>query len=324
MEFRTPIHIKPSQLKIGYDSRGLVCGSCFAERIGQKMLAGKMPVTLNPYGILFNPASIIGMLDSLDRSRSFSERDLIQYDGRWVSLQHHGSFSSDKAEDLLQRIETATHLGHESLERSDYLIVTWGTAWVYEHPETGLIAANCHKLPQTRFHRRRLSPEEIVDLWGEPLRTYLKDKDIIFTISPVRHLQDGLTENQLSKATLIVAAHTLQEQFANCHYFPAYEIMMDDLRDYRFYNQDMIHPTEMASDYIWEQFCEWAITPTAIGTMHQIEALHRALAHRPIHPDSDAHKVFLRQLQMEIQTLSKTYPELDFSAEWESLSRPNL
>ena len=315
MEFRTPLHIKPSRFKIGYDTPGLVCGSCFAERIGQKMLAHKMPVTLNPYGILFNPASIAGMLDNLKVSRSFSKRDLIRHNGRWISLQHHGSFSADEAENLLQAIETATRQGHESLERSNYLIVTWGTAWAYEHTATGMIAANCHKLPESVFRRRRLTPEEIVRLWEKPLSTYLEDKEVIFTVSPVRHLRDGLAENQLSKATLIVAAHTLRERFANCRYFPAYEIMMDDLRDYRFYDRDMTHPSETAADYIWERFCEWTIAPAATGTMRRIEALQQALAHRPIHPGSDAHKVFRQRLRGEIQALSETYPELDFSEE---------
>lgn len=319
MNFRTQIKLLPAPFTIGYDSEGLICGSCFSERIGQRFIGGKMPVTLNPYGIQFNPISILSTLEELHANRRTDPNELIQHEGRWIDLRCHGSFSASTADELIQQIDTATLQGHNSLQDARYVIITWGTAWVYEHRASGRVVANCHKLPQQDFIRRRVSVEEIVSAWSLPLSSYLQDKQVIFTVSPVRHLRDGLADNQLSKSTLIVAAHTLVEQFANCHYFPAYEIMMDDLRDYRFYDRDMIHPSDLAADYIWEQFCNWVVTPQAQQTMQRITALQQMLHHRPLHPDSTTFNTFLAKIVSEIDALQRGYPRLDFGPEQEQL-----
>ncbi len=319
MILRTQIKLSPAPFTIGYDSQGVICGSCFSERIGQRLVEGKMPVSLNPYGIQFNPISILSSLEDLHANRKTDPNELIQHEGRWIDLRCHGSFSASTADELIRMIDTATLQGHTSLQKARFAIITWGTAWVYEHRATSRVVANCHKLPQQDFIRRRVSVEEIVSAWSLPLSSYLQDKQVIFTVSPVRHLRDGLADNQLSKSTRIVAAHTLVEQFANCHYFPAYEIMMDDLRDYRFYDRDMIHPSDLAADYIWEQFCNWVVAPQAQQTMQRITALQQMLHHRPLHPDSTAFNTFLAKIVSEIDALQRGYPRLDFGPEQEQL-----
>lgn len=280
------------------------------------MLQAKLPVTVNPFGILFNPASIASTIERLQTGVPFSENDLILSGDLWVSLAHHGRFSSSDKTQTLEQINQALRQGSEAIAQADYLILTLGTAWVYRYKQTGKIVANCHKLPASAFERFRLEAEEIVTLLEKALQPYLNNKYVLLTVSPVRHLGDGLVENQLSKSTLIVAAARLQERHPDtvC-YFPAYEILMDELRDYRFYQPDMAHPSDVAVQYVWERFSETALSPTCRTILQRIDALNRAMEHRPINPHSEAHRQFRARMKAEAEQLQAEFPYLDFSTE---------
>lgn len=280
------------------------------------MQQAKLPVTINPFGILFNPATIASTLDRLRCSTPFSEQDMIIHNGLWISLAHHGRFSSTDRSETLADINQALVQGTQALEQADYLILTLGTAWIYRYKATGEVVANCHKLPASAFERRRLTPDEIVNALEGALRPHLNNKQVFLTVSPVRHAGDGLVENQLSKSSLIVAAGELCERHPeSIHYFPAYEIVMDELRDYRFYQADMMHPSEVAIQYIWERFAESALTPACRTLISQIEALQNAMSHCPINPHSGAHRQFRSRMKAEAEHLQHIQPELDFSAE---------
>lgn len=312
MELRTAIKTKAAGPDIGYRSRGLLAGSCFAENIGSRMCSSLLPVTVNPTGILFNPASIASTLGMLREGRTFTEKDLIRNGDLWVSFMHHGSFSSADPREALDKINTEMAAGARQLAAADYVILTLGTAYVYERG--GRVVSNCHKFPASEFRRRRMTAEEIVELYAPMLESYLRDKNVIFTVSPVRHLADGFAENSLSKATLLLAADALCRRYGNCRYFPAYEIMLDDLRDYRFYDRDMVHPSPLAVDYIWERFCEYAMTAETRETMKKIAELQAAASHRPFNPRSDAHRAFLAKMLAETEKLQRELPEIDLGS----------
>ena len=275
----------------------------------------KLPVVFNPFGILFNPASVARTLARLDSGKLYEADDLTRSGDLWVSFDHHGSLASVDRDEALKTINQAVRYGARVLREAGYLILTLGTAWVYQLRETGEIVCNCHKRPAGEFLRRRLSVDEVVGVFAPLLEGPLKDKPIIWTVSPVRHLGDGLPENALSKSTLIVAVHRLIERYPQCCYFPAFEIMTDDLRDYRFYEKDMAHPSEVAVDYIWEQFCDAALDPSCTGMFRKIDALNRALAHRPLNPESPAYRAFRLRQASEVRSLQQAYPDLDFSRE---------
>lgn len=319
MELRTPIKIRPEDIGIDYHKQGLMTGSCFAENIGMRMRSLAMPVTVNPMGIQFNPASICRSLNMLAKGYVFTEKNLTENNGLWVSFAHHGSFSDKDKNAALQKMNLSAENGSRALTEADYIIITLGTAWIYERD--GYPVGNCHKFPASEFTRRRMETEEIVDIFSSALDTYLNGKKVIFTVSPIRHLSDGLADNSLSKATLRVAAGRLCEKYTNCRYFPAYEIMTDDLRDYRFYERDMVHPSELAVDYIWEQFCIYAMTHEAIKAMGDIAALNAAAAHRPIDPQSDGHRQFIAKMITEARELQKRHPNADLAGHIETLEK---
>ena len=316
MEFRTILDIPPYPFRIGHEQSGLLIGSCFATAVGERLASMKMPVNVNPFGIVYNPMSVIQTLEAIEKGTQFTERDLIEHNGFWFSLLHHGSFASPGKQFALSYINESVKKGMIALENADYLILTLGTAWVYELAETGKIVNNCHKLPARDFRRRRLGVDEIVSgfhrLFEKPL---YRDKKIILTVSPIRHLKDGLPENQLSKATLLVAVHQLAEQFEQVFYFPSYEILMDDLRDYRFYDRDMVHPSVTALDYVWERFRDTFIEEDSRKLFKRIEKINAVRAHRPFNPDAAQHQAFKNAMLAEITELRGQYPGIDFSEE---------
>ena len=243
MEFRIPVEIADPPFRIGVSNRGVVLGSCFAEHVGGWLRAGKMPVRVNPFGVLYNPASIAQAWLRLEAGPAFADDELVEYNGLWHSFLHHGDFSGPDRETVLRRIRAAWESGAEALSEADYLMLTLGTAWVYERE--GQVVANCHKLPAKTFVRRRLTVDETVGLLAERIASR-PELRVILTVSPVIHRGDGLVENQLSKASLIVAAHSLAERFPErVFYFPSYEIVTSELRDYRFYADDRIPPAPM-------------------------------------------------------------------------------
>lgn len=265
MDFRTTIAPpKGLQGTITHSRPVVLIGSCFTDNIGSRLVQRGFDAAVNPCGTLYNPASIASTLLDILYQRPFTADDIFEYQGKWHSLSHHSRFSADTQQECLDKINAATALAAEKLKSASTLIITFGTAFIFRHKETNQVVANCHKLHPDTFTRERLSATQIHGLWKKMIRELLArnpEMKIIFTVSPIRHLADGAHGNQLSKATLLLAVERLAEDFPeNVVYFPAYEIMMDDLRDYRFYAADMVHPSEVAVDYIYSLFSASVMT----------------------------------------------------------------
>lgn len=285
MKLQTIVEIVPSSWKIGYEDKILMLGSCFSDEIGEQMKQRNMSVTCNPFGTLYNPLSIANAIHS---SFVHCTSYIVHHDGLWHSMMHHGSFSRPTKEEAEEAVKASIETMQNALREATVVIVTFGTAWVYEM--NGHVVANCHKLPVDRFTRRRLTEEEIVAAWQPILERY-PDKHWIFTVSPIRHIKDGLHENQLSKATLLMAIEQLLDnrqsivpcQSSNRHYFPSYEILLDELRDYRFYADDLVHPSSLAVNYIWERFADTFCTPQTRNEMTLQHKRWKFEHHRPLH-----------------------------------------
>ena len=322
--FRTILDPTKFPFDISHEHSILCLGSCFAEHIGQRLINRKFETLINPFGILFNPVSMQISLQMLMQAYSFSERDIFTQQGRWNSFYHHSRFSQLSASALLEHLEREAEVARHFIDKTDRLIITLGTAWVYVHKERGEVVANCHKLPAEQFYRKMLSVPEIISALGPVIRQFQARREslqVILTVSPVRHIKDGLLENQRSKAALLLAASQLAEDLNYVHYFPAYELMMDDLRDYRFYQADMIHPTEQAIDYIWQAFLTSTISPETQDLFRIIEKVQAAVHHRPFQPASQAHQKFLRAQINQIDQLNETYPQLSFQKERQAFAR---
>lgn len=274
MKLQTIVDIQPSAWKIGYGDKILLVGSCFADSIGQMMAQRGLQVTCNPFGTLYNPVSIVQALQMIDIP------PLVEHEGLWHSMAHHGSLSRATEEETREAVRQSIETMQHALQEANVVIVTFGTAWVYEY--NGSVVGNCHKLPAEQFARRRLSVDEIEVLW-RPLIAKYPDKHWLFTVSPIRHIKDGLHENQLSKATLLQAVEAISNQQSVVSYFPSYEIMLDELRDYRFYAEDLVHPSPVAIQYIWERFAENYCTPQTRNEM-QIQLKQWKFEHHiPLH-----------------------------------------
>ncbi len=312
MKFRTEIQIPQASSQIEYSSKILSIGSCFALSIGGKLCEAKFEACVNPIGVLFNPLSICSTLERFEQRRLAKLDELQQGQSEWFHFDFHGSFSCVEPQQTLEKINHAVNLGHAALKQSDVIIITLGTVWIYQLAESGEVVANCHKEPSRRFTRRAMSVEEVVHALAVQVEKY-PSKQFIFSVSPVRHLLDGLAENSLSKATLRVAISQIAERYSNASYFPAFEILMDDLRDYRFYADDMLHPSQKAIEYIWSKFCQSYISPSACTTMQSVETIIRAAAHRPFNVESNAHQEFCRK-QLE---LIEKHPNINFGKESE-------
>ena len=278
MKLQTIVDIKPSEWKIGYEDKILMLGSCFSDEIGEQMQQRYLTVTCNPFGTLYNPLSIAQAIQMTEVPQ------LVEHEGLWHSMAHHGSFSRADQHEAKQAIRTSIETMQQALQEATVIIVTFGTAWVYE--KDGQIVGNCHKLPESCFTRRRLSVEEIVAAWRPILDRY-PDKHWLFTVSPIRHIKDGLHENQLSKATLLQAVEQIvlhsYPSPATRRYFPSYEILLDELRDYRFYADDLVHPSSLAVNYIWERFVDTFCTPQ---TKNELVLQHKRWKHEhhlPLH-----------------------------------------
>ena len=312
MKLYTTIDIAPSAKKIGYGDKVLLLGSCFADNIGAKFEEHYFQTTINPYGTLYNPASIAKAV--LDMGYGLSGRGLVEHNGFWHSMMHHGRFSHACKEEVVRACEQSRMELREALEQASTVIVTFGTAWVYEYE--GEVVSNCHKLPANRFVRRRLTVAEIVEMW-QPILAAMSDKHWIFTVSPIRHVKDGLHENQVSKSILLQAvdilismSHTLSlSSPSSCiSYFPSYEIMLDELRDYRFYAEDMVHPSQVAVDYIWQRFVDTYMTVETQNEMRALHQLWRDRHHRMLHPESPEAQQFAAHIKTRLQELQPRYP----------------
>ena len=305
MLFTTPVNIKPNK-SINHNSRIVMLGSCFAENIGKKLIDCGFNVVLNPMGILYNPISIHNALQRIIEGREFTEDELFYHNGLWASFMHHGSFSHSDKNEALRIMNERLHQAHQQLQNATHLIITFGSAEVYEH--NGQVVANCHKLPARHFTHRLLSTNEITtpyySLFPAPYSLLP-----IFTISPVRYLGEGAHHGQINKATLLLATDQICCE-TGADYFPSYEIMMDELRDYRYYATDMIHPSEVAIDYIFERFTTTYLTEEAIRTAEEIKKIKKSLSHRPLHPDSEEYQKFKKKLSQQIDMITEKYPNI--------------
>lgn len=310
MQLSTPIDITPHRL-IDYSRPFLLLGSCFSEHIGQRLLQSRFPVCVNPFGVLYNPQSILQALQRLWDNKPFTADELVHAGGLWHSFMHHGSFSSADADTTLQHINSAYSQSALRMADTKTYLITFGSSWVYEYE--GKVVANCHKMPQKAFTQRRLTVDEIVLPWKQmiaQIQAQVPDAEFLFTVSPMRYREHGPLAAGTNKAVLLLAVEQLTQQ-PGVHYFPSYEIMMDELRDYRFYAADMIHPSDVAVEYIWERFKATQLTREAQTLLPRIEHLTKQLAHRPLHPDSDESRRFQQKLQEEIALLKQQYPYLD-------------
>jgi hypothetical protein len=323
MNFLTHIEIPPSNLRISCGDSLLLLGSCFAESIGSLLTESKFCTDVNPFGILFNPTSIAMAIRQLLEPKERSAPDLFFYEGLYHSFSHHSSFSSVSEADCLHKINERLRNSSGNFQNINRLCITFGTAYVYRLKESGQVVANCHKLPEKRFDRQRLSISQITDEWEELLSTLFNKNEslrCIFTVSPIRHWKDGIHENQLSKSTLLLAIEQIQRRFPEqVSYFPAYEVMMDELRDYRFYADDMLHPSNIAVRYIQERFVETYMDVQTRTLLAEIEEIQKALNHKPLNPKSESYKHFVMQTLLKIERLNAKMPYLCFEKEMDML-----
>ncbi|MDO4881369.1 MAG: GSCFA domain-containing protein [Capnocytophaga sp.] len=318
MQFFTsvPITTINEEQKITYQSDIVSIGSCFADNISQKLTFYKWDVFSNPFGVIFQPLAIENLLKRTIFEEYFTEKDIFFYDELWHSFEVHSECSFLKKEDILIYLNKKIEEFSLKIEKSTHFIITLGTAWAYWHKENKYFVANCHKVPQREFQKKVLSVTQILDSL-QKIESYIKQKNpkinIIFTISPVRHLKDGFVENQYSKSLLFCALHQfLEDKKNNCFYFPAYEILMDELRDYRFYAEDLVHPSAQAIEYIWERFLQTFIHSNCLETMKEVKAITQGLAHRAQNPNSPKHQLFLQNIHKKIEKLQKQNPKIKF------------
>ena len=316
MDFRLEFTPKAFNQKINHQHSLFLIGSCFTENIGSKLKQLKFSVLENPNGILFNPVSIVNAIDSYILNKQYKEADLFYQNESWNSWQHHSRFSNPDKEQCLSIINQSQAAAHNFLKTADWLLITLGSAFVYEL-DNGNVVANCHKVPTDKFNKKLLAVEEVTGLLNEILQklaSFNPSLKIIFTISPVRHLRDGFVENNRSKATLIHAVHWLTND-ESVFYFPAYELVIDDLRDYRFYAEDMVHPNYAATNYVWEKFIAACINEQSQQLMKEINVINAAKNHKPFNPSSDAHRKFLKLNLEKVMQLQKQYPYVSFKEE---------
>lgn len=317
MDFRTIIDIPKVNFDISHNNKCLFLGSCFAENIGDKLIDTKIPTSINPTGILYNPLSIKKAIENAISGRNFCEKDIFFANGQWNSYDFHSKFSCNDKKECLAKLNRANKELADNLKECDVILITWGTAYVYEINNAEIVC-NCHKMPEKTFSRRLITVSEIVDNWTICLNEILSinpQAKIIFTVSPIRHWRDGAHQNQISKSTLHVAINELNAKFDNTTYFPSYEIMNDELRDYRFYDTDMIHSSKVAENYIFERFCDTYFNSQTKSVIAKISKIVTAANHSPFNPEANEYKIFCRKNLEEIASLQQLFTEIDFSKE---------
>ncbi|MEE9407318.1 MAG: GSCFA domain-containing protein [Polaribacter sp.] len=316
MNLQTQIPLKKlANNLIDYNSKILLLGSCFSENIGDKLNYFKFQSVQNPFGILFQPKAIENLITFAINEKKYVSEDLIFQNERWHCFDAHSSLSSSDKNELLNNLNAAVSSTNKELKEATHIVITLGTSWVYRFIEKDTIVANCHKIPQKKFLKELLSVDEISESL-EAVISLIKNINssinIIFTVSPVRHLKDGFVENTQSKSHLIAGIHTIIEPRNNTHYFPSYEIMMDELREYRFYNEDMIHPNKTAINYIWEKFVTTWFSEESIATMKEVATIQKGISHRPFNKNSEQHKLFLKTLEIKKEMLQSKFLFLQF------------
>ncbi|MCB1177329.1 MAG: GSCFA domain-containing protein [Leptospiraceae bacterium] len=310
LQIETPIPFP--NFNISHQDEIFLIGSCFSENIGKKLKQLKVKVFQNPFGILFNPVSIANTLNHLSSNITFNENLLIEKDGLWFSLIHHGSVYGTSKAELIRKIEKINVDGREKIVKANKLFITFGSAHIYTYIQQNTVVANCHKLPNSDFKKSLLKITEIIELYKiciASIKAINPTIQFVFTVSPVKYLKDGVHENQLSKSTLLLAIEELCK-IENVSYFPAYEIVTDELRDYRYYNDDLVHPNQIAVNYVWEKFTKCYFTDETKSLANELEVINSMENHRLLHPESDSSKSFLANLEKKKRELISKFPFL--------------
>jgi hypothetical protein len=317
MKFTTLVPIPNSIHPLDYDSLILTLGSCFAVNMGERLNYFKFQNTTNPFGIIFNPVSIEKLIVRAVNQKQFTEEDIFFHNERFHCYEVHSDLSSVNRQELLHNLNTSLEFTYQKIKVASHILITYGTAWVYQEKNSGVVVANCHKMPQSHFDKHLLSVASIeaaIQNTVDAIRKVNPNCSFVFTLSPVRHIKDGFVENQRSKAHLITALQNLlsDHMLDKANYFPAYEIVMDELRDYRFYGEDLVHPSSMAIEYIWQRFRASSISETAMSTLDEVEAIQKSLLHKPFNPLAESHQKFQSKLQEKISRLQEKHPFIKF------------
>ena len=316
MKLRTEVEPAKAGFQIEHKNKIFTIGSCFAENISEFFKFYRFRSVSNPFGVLYNPVSILSAVKSSKDRKRFRLDDLTFHQSEYHSFFHHSDFSHHNAGECLRKINSKVDETYSFLKDSDIVIISYGTSVVYKHKESGMIVSNNHKIPADKFSRFRLNGEEVISAVNETidlLKAFNPDVKIILTVSPVRHWRDGATDNQLSKSTLLLALEKVINRNEDCYYFPSYEILMDDLRDYRFYSEDMVHPNKQAVEYVWEKFKSVFLDDKTVSTLEEIGKISAARNHRPRNIHSEEHQKFLKLILSKIEELEKKYEYLDLA-----------
>lgn len=319
MVFRTELFYKPNSIKLDYSSNVFTIGSCFVTEIAEKLSRYKFSVLHNPFGILFHPLAIENALMRIYSNEEYQPAEIYKHEELYLSWDHHSSFNNVSSEKILSQINKNIQKANHFLQNTDLVIITLGTSYVYKLKQFDLVVANCHKIPNSQFskillaeHQIKTSLKNIIEMLKDLGKKGMK---IIFTLSPVRHISDGIIENNLSKSRLLCAIHSVVETYENCEYFPSYEFLLDDLRDYRFYKEDLIHPNKFAIEYIWNKFKEAYISEEVLPLMKKVEKIIQAFKHKPFNPHTIAYKKFLYSILKDIQEVEELLPQTSFRQE---------
>ena len=318
MEFRTTFGITPSERKISFGDPVMFIGSCFSISIGRQFETGHLPSLTNPSGTVYNPVSVCNTLDTITGSKKFTINDLYNYKSTWLSFNHFTDFSSSDPLQVLDKINKRSEEALGFISGSRFLFITFGTARVYRWKQSGKIVSNCHKLPSTEFTHELLTVEDITSLWSDQLnrlKALFPDLKVVFTISPIRHWKDGAHENQVSKSVLFIAVEELLKHQSRPEYFPAYELVMDDLRDYRFYEEDMLHLNPSAVDYIWEAFSKCYLDEKTLDLWREVSKITKAVSHHIRTDSQDQKKKFAEKILSRIDTVCAKVPEINLDIE---------
>jgi hypothetical protein len=318
MKLQTEVSLPEYPFRLDHHAPVMLMGSCFTENIGKQMERSLFPVTINPFGTIYNPLSVIRCLDALMGKEAYVATDLQQHNGIWFSFDHYTGFSSPDREQCLHHINMVFGPAKEVLQNAGVLVITWGTAWVYRYNASEQVVCNCHKIPASAFTRTRLTTKEIILNYEDFLPRLFEfnpDLKVLLTVSPVRHWKDGARGNQLSKASLLLATEALEAMFPeNVFYFPSYEIVMDELRDYRFYKEDMLHTNDTATAYIWEKFRKVLVSPASQEIIRELEPIIKLFEHRPPDTGGEANLPLLERKKEMLADFQKRYPFLSWKS----------
>jgi hypothetical protein len=318
MELRTTFSIEPSAWKITYNDPVMFIGSCFATSIGNQLELGRIPVMINPAGTVYNPVSVCNTIDTIISRKKYDSGNLYKYEDTWISFDHYTDFSSANSKEILNKINSKSEEALKFLSGARFLFVTFGTARVFKWIESGKIVSNCHKIPSARFNHELLSTDYIISLWNDQLdklKSLFPDLKVVFTISPVRHWKDGAHGNQVSKSVLFLAVEKMLEHSSKPAYFPAYELVMDDLRDYRFYDDDMLHVSNLAVDYIWEAFSGCYFDKATVNLWKEVAGISKAVSHRIQTDNKNQIKKFAENILSRIDLIAQKNPFVNLEKE---------